>query len=533
MEDKQKRQSLEELCKRRFFFTPAYEIYGGIKGLYDYGPPGSAVVSNLTDCWKDWFILEESMLQIQTASLTPEVVFKVSGHVDKFEDNMVRDVVTGECYRADHLLEETLEELLKVTTDEAKKSEIAKVLSRVDDLTCKELGENLTKYNCKAPDTGNEISAPFPFNLMFSTHIGPTGKLKGYMRPETAQGMFVNFSRLLDFNGGRLPFAAAQIGPAFRNEISPRAGLLRVREFTLAEIEHFVDPEDKSHPKFESVKDHVLPLFSRKCQLESLGVASMSVGQAVSEGVINNETLGYFLVRVHKFLIRAGVKPDKVRFRQHLANEMAHYACDCWDAEIHTTYGWIECVGNADRACYDLSVHEKASGKNLKAFVPFPDGSREVEVTTAVLNKGLIGKTFKGDGKKIFDHFESIKDDYAKLNDIQKQYETSETVVIEGLALAKSMISFTKEKKQVTGRSVQPSVIEPSFGLGRIVYCLLEHAFWAREGDEQRVVLSLKPIVAPYKASVLSLVSDDKLVEKCSQIGKSTQQSMIMNDLCP
>ncbi len=116
----------------------------------------------------------------------------------------------------------------------------------------------------KAPETGNDLSEALPFNLMFETSIGPTGTQRGFLRPETAQGIFINFRRLLDFNNGRMPFAAAQIGLGFRNEIHPKQGLLRVREFTMAEIEHFVDPENKEHHKFYRVKDLQIPLFSKQ-----------------------------------------------------------------------------------------------------------------------------------------------------------------------------------------------------------------------------------------------------------------------------
>ena len=146
--------------------------------------------------------------------------------------------------------------------------------------------------NIKDPDTGNALSPAVPFNLMFDTQIGPTGLQKGYLRPETlisiifpetAQGMFINFRRLVEFNNGRLPFAAAQIGLGFRNEISPRQGLLRVREFTMAEIEHFVDPQDKSCAKFASLGDIQLPLWT--AQAQDAGERSpvmMSIGEAVS-----------------------------------------------------------------------------------------------------------------------------------------------------------------------------------------------------------------------------------------------------------
>lgn len=171
-------------------------------------------------------------------------------------------------------------------------------------------------------------------------------------------------------------------------QISPRQGLLRVREFTLAEIEHFVDPEDKSHPKFSEIAKLEFLMFPREEQMTGKSAKKIQLGEAVAEvffififkhhffllcplvymhviivlynvtqGIVNNETLGYFIGRVYLFLTRLGIDENRLRFRQHLANEMAHYACDCWDAEIECSYGWIECVGIADRSAYDLRAH--------------------------------------------------------------------------------------------------------------------------------------------------------------------------------
>ena len=176
--------------------------------------------------------------------------------------------------------------------------------------------------------------------------------MKGFLRPETAQGIFVNFKRLLEFNQGKLPFAAAQIGTAFRNEISPRSGLIRVREFTMAEIEHFCDPSEKSHPKIDSMKDTEMSLYSSDCQMQGRSLVKTTVGQALSDGTIASETLAYYMARIQQFLFKIGVDPSKCRFRQHMPNEMAHYAADCWDAELLTSYGWIECVGKAAARFY-------------------------------------------------------------------------------------------------------------------------------------------------------------------------------------
>ena len=143
-----------------------------------------------------------------------------------------------------------------------------------------------------------------------------------------------------------MPFASASIGKSFRNEISPRSGLIRVREFQMCEIEHFLNPNDKRHTRFQEVAHVKLNLLDRDVQ----------------QRIVDNETLGYFLARIQLFLQELGCNPAKIRFRQHMATEMAHYATDCWDAELHTSFGWVEAVGCADRSAYDLTVHMKKTG---------------------------------------------------------------------------------------------------------------------------------------------------------------------------
>uniref|UniRef100_A0A2P2KBT7 glycine--tRNA ligase n=1 Tax=Rhizophora mucronata TaxID=61149 RepID=A0A2P2KBT7_RHIMU len=379
------RQAVVNTLERRLFYIPSFKIYGGVAGLYDYGPPGCAVKSNVLAFWRQHFVLEENMLEVDCPCVTPEVVLKASGHVDKFTDLMVKDEKTRTCYRADHLLKDFCKDRLEkdLGIDPEKAAELKHVLAVLDDLSADELGTKIREYGITAPDAKNPLSAPYPFNLMFQTSIGPSGLIPGYLRPETAQGIFVNFKDLYYYNGNKLPFAAAQIGQAFRNEISPRQGLLRVREFTLAEIEHFVDPDDKLHPKFSDVANLEFLMFPRDVQTSGQSARRMHLGEAVSRGIINNETLGYFIGRVYLFLVCLGVDKERLRFRQHLANEMAHYAADCWDAEIECSYGWIECVGIADRSAYDLHAHTDESGVPLVAYEKFAK-PREVEVIVTV-----------------------------------------------------------------------------------------------------------------------------------------------------
>lgn len=150
-----------------------------------------------------------------------------------------------------------------------------------------------------------------------------------------------------------------------------------MREFQQAEIEYFCHPEKKDHPKFATVADLHLPLYSRELQMAATAAerkpGMMRLGDAVASGVIANQTLGYFIGRTYQFFVSVGVDPKRVRFRQHLAHEMAHYACDCWDGEVETTYGWVEVCGLADRSAYDLTRHAEVSGNDLSAFERFSE----------------------------------------------------------------------------------------------------------------------------------------------------------------
>ena len=212
----------------------------------------------------------------------------------------------------------------------------------------------------------------------------------------------------MEFNNGRVPFASAQIGRSFRNEISPRAGLLRVREFNMAEIEHYVDPEDKRHERFHEVRDVKITLLDRHVQEAGQNTTKeMAVGKAVDDGVIANETLGYFVARIYLFLLKIGINPQRLRFRQHMANEMAHYATDCWDAEIHNSTGWTECVGCADRAAYDLSVHSTRTGHQLVVRQALKEPI-VTEKETPEWNKKILHQSFKQDARIIQEYVESL-----------------------------------------------------------------------------------------------------------------------------
>ncbi|KAM4688513.1 glycine--tRNA ligase [Discoglossus pictus] len=517
------RAKMEDTLKRRFFYDQAFAIYGGVSGLYDFGPVGCALKNNIIQTWRQHFIQEEQILEIDCTMLTPESVLKTSGHVEKFADFMVKDVKNGECFRADHLLKAHLQKLMsdKKCTAE-KKAEMENVLTQMDNYGQQELTDLFVKYNVKSPITLNDLSPPVSFNLMFQTSIGPGGNMTGYLRPETAQGIFLNFKRLLEFNQGKLPFAAAQIGNSFRNEISPRSGLIRVREFTMAEIEHFVDPNEKQHPKFPNVADLTILLYSSKAQLSGESAHKMRLGDAVEQGVINNSVLGYFIGRIYLYLVKVGVSPDKLRFRQHMENEMAHYACDCWDAETKTSYGWIEIVGCADRSCYDLSCHARATKVPLVAEKPLKE-PKTVNVVQFDANKGTIGKAYKKDAKLVLEYLAIC--DACYISEMEKLLEEKGefTIETEGktFLLTKDMVTVKKFQKTIHVEEIVPNVIEPSFGLGRIMYTVFEHTFQVRQGDEQRTYFSFPATVAPYKCSVLPLSQNQEFMPFVKELSEA------------
>jgi len=252
-----------------------------------------------------------------------------------------------------------------------------------------------------------------------------------------------------------MPFASASIGKSFRNEISPRSGLLRVREFLMAEIEHFVDPLDKKHPRFPQVADKVsLRFLPRAIQAEGkTTTVEKTIGEAVEEGMVDNETLGYFLARIYLFLKELGIDQEKVRFRQHMPNEMAHYATDCWDAELHTSYGWIECVGCADRSAYDLTVHSNKTGGKLvvREILEPPKVWKEWDMD---VDKKWLGPKFRKDAKKIEDAVARIsQEDREKLAALQEA-GGKVSVEVEGLGSVElEKVTIAKNEKSVNGKS--------------------------------------------------------------------------------
>ena len=376
-------EEIVSLCKRRGFIFPGSEIYGGLSGTWDYGPLGVSLKKNIQNLWWNYFVKQRrNVYGLDSAILMNQKVWQASGHVDTFNDPLIEDKVTKKRYRLDHLIEDNglVAEGLS--------------LSQMNDL--------VNEKGIKSPD-GNELGKADQFNLMFQTMVGPVAseESKVYLRPETAQGMFVNFKNIVDTFYPDLPFGIAQIGKNFRNEISPRDFIFRSREMEIMEYELFIDPEN-----WEKEFDNQLNIVR------------------------------------HFFVEVLGLDKDKLHEKEIPENERAHYSKRTIDFEYEFPIGVKEIAGLAYRTDYDLTKHQEKSGKNLEY-------------------------TVKGDTRKFIPH-----------------------------------------------------VIEPSFGLDRLVLAVLSTTYKVDEvNGEPRTYLDLPNKLAPYKAMVSPLLKNKpELVKKANEI---------------
>jgi len=497
-------ERLAELAKRRGFFFQSAGAYGGVSGFYTYGPEGAALKANVEDAWRDLFVTREGHEEISAPDVMPEAVFEASGHLDGFDDMIVECAECGESHRADHLIEDetTIEEAESMPAED-----VADLIAEYD-IACP---------TCGAPLAGEPVE---DFNLMFETSIGPGSGDPGYLRPETAQGIFVEFPQLAEYARNQLPFGVAQIGTAYRNEISPRKALVRVREFTQAELEHFVDPET-DEPPLDRVADVVLPLYSaEEQQAEGGSVRELTVREALDEGVIGDPWIAYYLGRSLSWYERIGVDMDRFRYRQHLPGELAHYAADCWDAESEIGGDWIEITGFAYRGDYDLQKHADHSGEDFDVFVAY-DEPVTVERATVDPDMSVLGPEFGGAAGDVAD---ALRDLVGRDPDAFRDAEAAgEPVTVtvggEDHDVALEAANFGVEEFTESGESVTPHVVEPSFGVGRIVYTVLAHAMDRDEVDgEERTVLRLPPGVAPTTVGVFPLMDKDGLAEQARDV---------------
>jgi glycyl-tRNA synthetase len=484
-------EKIMDLAKRRGFIWPTSECYGSVAGFIDYGPLGSMMKRNIENIWRKFYIVNEGYYEIECPTIGQEEIYIASGHVKGFSDKMCQCPHCREYLRADHIAEGH-----GIPGASAMKSE--------------ELESVIGTLPCPACE---EVLGPvevFSFNLMFQTTIGPGSQRTGYLRPETAQGIFTDFQRLLRFYRDKLPFGTVQIGKSYRNEISPRQGMIRLREFTQAEAEIFVHPAEKKHPRFYRYARYEMPLLGVPQQMEGKAPLLVTMQDAVERGIVANEYVAYYLALTHDLLVRIGVAPDRLRFRQHLPDERAHYAEDCWDAEVYSArFGWVETVGIADRTDYDLRAHEGQSGERFSVFLPY-EIPRRINRVRVVPNMGALGPRFRGSAKAVADALCACIPG-----------PDGVTLTIDGaeVLITPDLYEVREEVVEVPGEEVTPHVIEPSYGIDRMIYAVLEHSYHEEiVDDEERRVLRLPPAVAPIQVAVFPLMNRDGLPEIAGEI---------------
>jgi len=372
------KEDLESMCKRRGYVWQSAEIYGGESGFYDYGHLGTKLKEGWKQAWKDFFLgLDENYHLLDTTNILPYKALDASGHVDHFSDILIKCERCGSSFRGDHIIEDE-------TGENAEWMGLEEIKIKIEEL------------DLSCPNCGGNFSDPEDFNMMFKLDIGPTGDNIGFLRPETAQGIYLNFSREYRALRKRMPMGLGIIGRAYRNEISPRQGIFRQREFEQAELQIFFIPEihnevfKKKYDEEEKIK-----LKVKRSDWEDAKEINVSELKDLPEFYL------YHLMKTYQFYRDVmEIDVDDMRLRELSDDEKAFYNKIHFDLEIFfdTLGGWKEVDGVHYRSDYDLKKHQQKSGQKMS--IPTENGRKIPHVVElsfgvdrniwALLDKGFI-----------------------------------------------------------------------------------------------------------------------------------------------
>jgi len=490
-----KYELVAELARRRGFFWPSFEIYGGVGGFLDLGPHGTVMKRRIIEKWLDTFVRKHGFVEISTPVITPERVFQASGHVAHFKDSMVECLTCKRRYKADHLLKEAAN-------------------LQAEGFSLTEIEQAINERLIRCIECGGPLSKPSYFSTMFGTTIGPYSESIAYARPEAAQGMFVDFKRVYEVLREKMPIAIAQVGPALRNEISPRQGPIRLREFTIMEFEFFYDPEVPACPYIKEVADdiiRILPLRLREKGIEE--PVLVTVREILEEKYVLSEWSAYFMALSQRFMFDLGIPAASQRFHEKSPNERAHYSSQTYDHEVWLErWGWVEIAGHANRSNHDLSGHINESGSDLKVFKKY-DTPLIRKVRTIRPVDSTLGPTFKADAAKV----KRLLNE-AKCEEVEKSIREKGFYSAGEFKIFPEHVKFDWTEVKESGRRFIPEVIEPSFGAERLLYAILEYAYTK---VEDRVVLNIPIDLVPVQVSVFPLMAKDGLDEKAREVCES------------
>jgi glycyl-tRNA synthetase len=486
-----------DLAKRRGFFTTSCEIYGGVAGFLDFGPIGTLLKRNIENKWREFFIYKHYGLiyEIETPIVMPSKVFEASGHVEHFTDFIVECLSCHRKFRADHVI---LYQVGEISGLEGKSAE--------------ELEKIIQENNIRCPECKGKLGKVSKFNLLFTTNVGPYSENIAYMRPEAAQGMFVNFKYIYTIMREKLPIGLAQIGKVLRNEISPRQGPIRLREFTIMEIELFFDPKNPECHLLNEVSNEKINLLTENIIIKGENKPiELTIEEAIKEKIILSEWQAYFMALSKIFLEKIGVPKNKQMFIEKLPNERAHYSAQTFDQVVELErWGWTEVSGHAYRTDYDLLRHQNYSGQDLKVFRRFTIPKKEYRII-AIPKIDIINNIIKNNdiATKIISIIKN-----KKAEELKKELERG-SIIIDDIEIRPEFVEFKTEEITITGEHFIPHVSEPSFGAERLVYVAMEYAY--REKNN-RIILSLPKDIAPIKIAVFPLVNKDGLREKAIEV---------------
>ncbi len=519
-------EKLASLCKRRGFIFQSSEIYGGIQGFWDYGPLGAELKRNVKELWwSSMTRMRDDVVGLEATIIMHPAIWRASGHVDTFSDPMCDCLLTKKRFRADQIelqsgnayhftgakdtvsgkeVSEPYSVLLAAgKPPESARKTAAQFYAQRGLQAVELLGERMEKVENSQrfnPENGSLLTPPVPFNLMFKTYVGPTATEAdvAYLRPETAQAIFAQFKNVHETSRQKVPFGVAQMGKAFRNEVTPRNYTFRSREFEQMELEFFIKPDEAVEAITGSVT--TVPETGHP------GEPQPSWGWQAWHH--------YWVQERVRFYEGIGLSLDTLGFHRQTPAELAHYARACTDILFKFPFSKRDEQGNvagdelegiAARSDFDLSQHERSSGKSMGIF--------DEELRTAF-------------GKLPPEKQTELKDRYyqARLKYLTKS----------GVPVAEAGAAAQEDSDGLAKGQYIPHVIEPSAGVDRLILALLANAFSevtetdAKGKSETRVVLKFHPRVAPIKVAVLPLLKNKpELAAKARAIFESLRGHMM------
>ena len=425
-----------ELASRKSFFYPAAEIYpNSPKGFWDFGPIGQTIRRKIVDFWRHEFVQKENMLEIHGSQILPITVFEGSGHLKSFADPIVYCKKCKKFYRADQLISEAIGEHIPEST----------LTEKLDEL----ISENKIRCECKG-----ELGKVSKFNMMVESIVGKQGGAKTFLRPEACQSIFLNFARMVKTMRLKLPQGIAQMGGAFRNEISPRQSITRSVEFSQMEAEVFFDPEKineiENFIEIQDYKVRVLLLGKEK-------IEEFSSQELVDKKIVPGKLIAYFLARTQQTWNKIGIPLEKMRFREVDKDERAFYSLVTFDFEVETSLGWLELIANNYRTDYDLKGHMEHSKTNLEYV---NEGGKKVLAHIWEISAGVDRTMFAVLENSFRDGKEGI---YLSLNSLIAPYNCA----IFPLIKQEEILNLSKEIDKILKNSWFDVLLDVSGSIGR------------------------------------------------------------------